>query len=228
MNYLILFIFGFLPSIIWLLYYLKKDNEPEPKSMLLKTFIYGMLVAVPVAILEIIILKTFNFLFLPGFFLTILNIFIGVALIEEVMKYFVVKQKVIKHPAFDEPVDAMIYMLVAGLGFAAVENILILLYLNSLFEIFIISSLRFLGATFLHALCSANIGYFLALRIFYKKSLKLFISGLCISILLHGIYNYSIIEIQGNFKFIIPVIILITLSMVVAYEFKKLKILQFK
>ncbi len=223
MNYLILFIFGFLPSVIWLSYYLKKDNKPEPKLMLLKTFIYGMLVAVPVAILEIAILKTFNFLFLPGFFLTILNIFIGVALIEEIMKYFVVRQKVINNPAFDEPVDAMIYMLVAGLGFAAVENILILLYLSSLFEIFVISSARFLGATFLHALCCANIGYFLALRIFYKKSQKLFILGLCISILLHGIYNYSIIEIQGSFKFIIPIILLITLSMVVAYEFKKLK-----
>jgi RsiW-degrading membrane proteinase PrsW (M82 family) len=42
----------------------------------------------------------------------------------EIFKYLVVRFKVIKNPAFDEPTDIMLYMIIAALGFAAVENIL--------------------------------------------------------------------------------------------------------
>lgn len=226
MNYFLLIIFGFLPSVIWLLFYLRKDSHPEPKTMVLKIFFYGMLVAIPAACLEIAILKGFSYLPISFFLITVLNIFIGVALVEEIMKYLVVRQKVLKGPEFDEPVDAMIYMLIAALGFAAVENILILFPLSHFFEIFTVSAVRFLGATFLHALCSATVGYFLALRFFYKKPRKFLIFGLWISTLLHGLYNFSIITVDGALKFAIPIAILIGLAIFVSWGFQKLKILK--
>ncbi len=48
-----LYIFlGILPSIIWLLYYLKKDTHPEPRLMILKIFFWGMLSALPAIFIE--------------------------------------------------------------------------------------------------------------------------------------------------------------------------------
>ena len=227
MSYSLAIIFGVLPSIIWLLFYLRKDVHPESNRMVLKIFFYGMLAALPAIFLEMGIFKTFAKLNLPLIYLAILNTFVGVALIEETMKFLVVKEKVLLSSEFDEPIDALLYMIIAALGFAASENILILLGFGS--QLFLpqaleISALRFLGATFLHALTSGTVGYFLALSLFkIEKRLKLISLGLLISIALHGLYNFSIMEIGGDLKFLIPVVILISLAILVSLGFKRLK-----
>jgi RsiW-degrading membrane proteinase PrsW (M82 family) len=253
MNYILLIIFGLAPSIIWLSYYLRKDIHPEPKMMVLKIFFYGMLITVPVLFLEIGLLKSFDALSsllsvpyspseisglfreklleiselsYPSLLIFLFYSIIGVALVEEIFKYLVVRFKVLNHPEFDEPVDAMIYMIVAGLGFAALENILYLfphlLPVIKFSEIFTASATRFLGPVFLHALTSATIGYFLAISIFEgKNQFKLVFIGLAIATVLHGLFNYSIIVLGGSL--LMPVIILISLAFFVSFGFKKLK-----
>lgn len=226
MNHFILLFFGFAPSIIWLLFYLRKDAHPEPKTMVLKIFFYGMLITIPTAFLEQAFKLFFSNLgfFWPFPLLTlILYVFIGVALVEESFKYLVVKCKVLNNQEFDEPVDAMIYMIIAGLGFAALENILCLIPSISLSEILGISALRFVGATFLHALCSGTIGFFLALSIYEAKRKKLLMVGIILATFLHGLFNYSIIVIEGSLKIIIPSLIIILLALFVSLGFKKLK-----
>ena len=232
MNYFILIILGILPSTIWLLYYLRKDIHPEPKKMILKIFLYGIIIAIPVALLEFgalgIIDDINKFLEnrINNFWVTLIYAFFGVALIEETLKYLVVKYKVLRHHEFDEPVDIMIYMIVAALGFAAIENILILFSASfNVLEATLLVSLRFVGATFLHALCSGLLGYFLALSFFAtkKKRIKFVLMGLGISLLLHGLFNFSIIAIGGSLKFIIPIIILISLAVFVRLGFKRVK-----
>ena len=131
--------------------------------------------------------------------------------------------KVLNNQEFDEPVDAMIYMIIAGLGFAALENILCLIPSISLSEILGISALRFVGATFLHALCSGTIGFFLALSIYEAKRKKLLMVGIILATFLHGLFNYSIIVIEGSLKIIIPSLIIILLALFVSLGFKKLK-----
>ncbi len=226
MTYPFCIIFGVLPSIIWLLFYLRKDRHPESNPMVLKIFFYGMLVALPAVFLEIGAFKFFSQFNLPVFFVTFLNTFIGVALIEETLKYLVVKEKILNSAEFDEPVDVVLYMIIAALGFAALENILILFPLGPVFffsKALSISVFRFLGATFLHALCSGLIGYFLALSLFETKKREFFVVlGLGISILLHGLYNLYIMEIEGVLKFSIPLIILIGLAIFLTSGFKKL------
>jgi len=227
MSYLIYILFGLAPSIIWLLFYLRKDVHPESNPMIIKIFFYGMLSALPAIFLEIGAFEAFAKLNLPLIYLTILNTFIGVALIEEMIKFLVVKEKVLSSAEFDEPIDAMLYMIIAALGFAASENILILLGLGSqlfLPQVLEISVLRFLSATFLHALCSGLVGYFLALSLFEtRKRLKLISLGLLISVALHGLYNFSIMEIEGSLKFLIPLIILISLAIFLTFGFKRLQ-----
>ena len=227
MSYPFYIFFGLAPSIIWLLFYLRKDQHPESNRMVLKIFLYGLLAALPAVFLEVGIFQEFEKLPLSPALITILNIFIGVALVEEVLKYLVVRGKVLNSSEFDEPLDIMLYMIIAALGFAALENILILFPLGPTFllgQVFSISALRLVGATFLHALCSGMIGYFMALSFFEtKKRTGLLILGLGISIFLHGLYNFSIMEAEGILKVLIPASIIVSLAFFVSFGFKKLK-----
>lgn len=227
MSYFFLVLLALLPSFIWLFFYLRKDTHPESNWMVLKIFFYGMLAAFPAALIEMGIFEVFDRLSFPTFLIGVLNIFVGVALVEELIKYLVVKEKALNNPEFDEPLDAMLYMIIAALGFAALENILILLPTAPNFlvkEALMISGLRFVGATFLHALASGLVGYFLALSFFEtKKRIKLLSAGLGIAIVLHGLYNFSIIRLPEDTRLIIPAIILIALAIAVSQGFKKLK-----
>jgi RsiW-degrading membrane proteinase PrsW (M82 family) len=234
MNYLsypIYIVFAVLPSFIWLNFYLRRDVKPEPKLMILKIFCYGMLATLPAIFFERAIFGEFSKLNFSPTFTTILNIFLGVALVEEFLKFLVVKEKVLQNPEFDEPIDAMIYMIISALGFAAGENILIFVPLHPLWgyptlfsEIFGVSLLRFLGATFLHALASAIIGFFIGLSFFEEKRRgKLIFFGLTLAILLHGFYNFSIMKGEGSLKLLIPSLLLIISAILVSFGFKKLK-----
>lgn len=230
MNYILNFplyiFFGTLPSLIWLNFYLRKDVRPEPKPMILKIFFWGMLITLPAIFFETAIFEEFGKLNFSPLTISILNIFLGVALVEEFLKFLVVKEKVFNDPELNEPVDTMIYMIIAALGFAAGENLLILFPFQSTFltKIVGVSLLRFLGATFLHALSSAIVGFFIGLSFFRKKErLKLISFGLSLAIILHGFYNFSIIRIEGNLKILIPATLLLISAIFVSYGFKKLK-----
>lgn len=226
LNYPLYIFFGILPSIIWLSFYLKRDSHPEPKKMILKIFFYGALATIPAILLETIFFEGTKRLGLSPLVIFCLNIFLGVALVEEVLKFLVVKMEVLNNPEFDEPVDSMIYMIIAALGFAAAENLLILFPLQNPFlgEIFEISFLRFLGATFLHALCSAVVGFFIGLS-FYKKEKRdrLVFVGLSLAIILHGLYNFSIIKVEKGLNLLISFSLLIITAIFISEAFKKLK-----
>ena len=231
MTYLIYLFFGLAPSIIWLLFFLRKDVHPESNRMILRIFLYGMLIALPALFVEIGLSQTFSKIPVSRSIISILNIFLGVAFIEEFLKYLVVREKVLKDSELDEPIDLMLYMIIAALGFAAVENILYLFmpasqlsfnYLVS--RTLIISFVRFIGATFLHTLSSATVGYYLALSFCQEKNKKMYVfGGIFIATALHGLYNFSIMTLEGPVKIAIPIAILIILAFLVFSEFEKLK-----
>ncbi len=213
------------------MFFLMMDKEPEPKRMILKIFIYGMLSTLPI-IAFVLLPMIFNIwekiehtVTLSIYFL-VLHIFFW-ATIEEVLKYLVVKISVLKNSELDEPTDIMLYMIIAGLGFAALENIIILLGVHPVLqlpEILFLTGLRFVSATILHALCSGVIGYFWALSFFETKNRKkLLITGIVLASLLHWFYNFSIIVIGGWLGALLIIITLIGLAIFVLIGFKKLK-----
>jgi len=195
--------------------------------MVLKIFAFGMLIALPAILFEVSLKEIFENFTMSAFLSLFLQVFVAVAFIEEILKYSVVKAKVLDNPEFDEPIDIVLYMIIAALGFAAVENILILLSLGPVFlleNVFILSVIRFWGATFLHALCSGVLGVFLAVSIFETKRRKtLFALGLIMVSLLHGLYNFSIMNTEGIISWLIPTSILIILAIFLFNGFKKLK-----
>lgn len=224
---IILFIvFGMLPSILWLFFYLKRDVYPEPKEMIMKVFALGMIVTFFVVFLEIAVFNYFQKFNLSYFVLIMLQFFISVALIEEFAKYAVVRLGVSKNSEFDEPIDAMIYMVVAGLGFAAVENIIVLFPLTApgIFETTLkISFLRAISATVLHALASANIGYFWAYSLYHRKYRFFIVAfGIIFSSFLHGIYNLGI-NMDGDYKIAITFLVLSLFFLMAMIQFQNVR-----
>ncbi|MCH8048851.1 PrsW family intramembrane metalloprotease [Patescibacteria group bacterium] len=227
MNYPLFLLFGFVPSLIWLAFYLRKDAHPEPNSVIQKVFLLGMLATLPAIALELGLRSLFSFLPFSEGVILILYIFLGVALVEEILKFLVVRFAVYKDKALDEPVDVMLYMIIAALGFAAFENILILFGLGAsspISSILALTLVRLVGATFLHALASGTFGYFLARSFLDKKRKYLYVAaGLFVATLLHGLFNFYILEVQGAAKLVVPAIILIGLAIFVSMSFKQLQ-----
>jgi len=228
---IIYIIFGIIPSLIWLFYYLKKDIHPESSSMILKIFAWGAAITLPVFFLQLggsALLERMN---LDPLITSLLYWFIVISFSEELFKYLVIRFRVINSSHLDEPLDVMLYMVVAALGFTAVENILYIVapagqfsFTDLVNRTLMLSFVRFVGATFLHTLCSAVVGYALALSLCKLKNKIIYVvSGLFIATVLHGIYDFSIIAVEGDFKIIIPITILIILAILTSLGFEKLK-----
>lgn len=250
MNYL-LYLLGFLPSFVWLLFYLRKDKHPEPNRTVIKVFFLGIASAFATIFLQLILGYALGYLIKSEFVILTLNIFIGAGFIEEITKYLAVRLGVYRDKELDEPTDLVLYMIISALGFAALENILYIdKHLLSPENLAIMSNYhvllpaketlefmgwRFISATFLHALCSGLIGYFLALSFYYSKRKKPLVAlGIIIAALLHGAYDWFIIitgTTQTNLgiaSLLVPLTILITLSCFISYSFKKLRKMQSK
>ena len=241
MQYFFYILLGLLPSLIWLSFYLKKDKNPEPNSMIIKVFFFGMLIAPIAIIFEMALIWLLKPTTNPidilssmphnNFLSAILAVTLIPALVEEYLKYAVVKFKVIKKSIFDEPTDAMIYCIVAALGFASVENLMILFKISfpDFGQAIGIMGFRFLGATLLHTLASAMVGYWLARGLLEtKKRTKFILTGLTLAIVFHSCYNYLVLTTFEKtdyklFFFSLIVILLVSASLIVSYCFRKLK-----
>lgn len=226
MNLFWFFTLGLLPSIAWLAFYYKKDPRPEPKRMVLIFFLYGIIISLPVALLENAITYSLGTNWIYSLIKTFLYYFFVVALIEELFKYWVFRFGIMKNPEFDEPVDALIYIIAVALGFAAVENILIIFPSTVqllLKDAIIIIAYRSISATILHALASANIGFFFALSLYkiHKHKIYLYL-GCFLSVFLHALYNFAtnIEELAGLTIIFLVISILFVL---VLWEFSYLK-----
>jgi RsiW-degrading membrane proteinase PrsW (M82 family) len=229
MKFLIPILLAPLPSIIWLSFYLRKDKHPEPNKLIIKIFFLGVLIVPLAGILEqgfFIGTETFSFLNKLAIIVVVF------AFIEEFMKYLVVKFGILKNAEFDEPTDAMIYMIITGLGFAAAENIYLLSQIYPQNQYFLETleflTTRFLGATFLHALACGITGYFLAASLLIRSRIrKIFVTGgIIASTILHSIFNYIIIlnsqgEIDGMERNLCLLIILVSAAVIISLMFRK-------
>lgn len=236
--YAVLIILGFLPSAIWLWYYLRKDCHPEPKYLILKTFLMGIILSplvVQAGYLTISALSFFSHHKLSTDLLQDSRFLLWAAFLEEFVKYYAVKLTALRSPEFDEPVDAMIYMITAGLGFAAIENVLYLsrtiqegILMNATIGMHIQAAvsvwlLRFAGATLLHTLSTALFGYFLALSWFYyHHRKKLIFIGLALATMFHFVFNMIVSE-PHLLSQLYSTFLLIVMAFLISVLFDKIK-----
>lgn len=196
--------------------------------MIVRTLFVGILVAPLAIVAELLFTKVFGH-FAPSLIIANSALFyLWASFVEEYVKYLAVRLSVVNNSNFDEPIDAMIYMISAGLGFAAIENILVLFQsfqngtIDSTFQIWL---LRFAGATLLHAVSSALLGYFFALSWFYTHhSKKIMFIGFFTATLAHFVFNMSLLVTNAdNIGFIISSAGLLALIFLISYLFRKLK-----
>jgi RsiW-degrading membrane proteinase PrsW (M82 family) len=112
--------------VLWLVYfYLRDIHEPEPTHYVVGVFLLGALVAAPLAtFVTDVLFKVPAWGVLPRWGLTeAVAAFLIVAPVQEVSKYLVVRYTVYLSAEFDEPMDGIVYMTAAGLGFATALNI---------------------------------------------------------------------------------------------------------
>lgn len=192
---------GFLPSLVWLAFFIKKDSHPEPKYLITRTFLMGMVLS-PIAVgLQWVFVGVGQNFYPQIFSFNSAHFFLWAALVEELVKFLAIRFMVLNSPEFDEPVDAMIYMISASLGFAAIENILILFRVagDGLQGALQLWALRAVGATPLHALAGALTGYFLALAWFYHAHQKKLIAvGIILSGIFHFTFNILVFSFEEN------------------------------
>jgi len=109
MHYLIL---GFAPGIYWLWYFYRRDElEPEPKKLIIRAYMLGILSAGLVLIIQSPIKL--------GYFSSAV---IAAPIIEEFCKFLMVWLFFFRNKNFNEPMDGIVYASTVALGFASIEN----------------------------------------------------------------------------------------------------------
>lgn len=180
---------GLIPSLIWLFFWLKEDTHAEPRGMIISTFIAGIITVIFAALIEKLIATNVTD---PSLLYTLW------AGTEEILKFIAVAVIILNTKTYDEPVDAMIYSITLALGFAAAENILFIMGTmsqGSVIQGLITGNLRFIGATLVHTVSTAFIGFTIGYVFYHGKFAKLVatIIGLAGAIAIHSAFNLSII-----------------------------------
>ena len=182
----LLFLLAIAPIVLMLSYIHKKDPNPEPKKLLGKVFVFGCLATIPTLIGEVIHSSVF------GESQSFLNIFFGVALVEEFFKWIVIYILCYRSKEFDESYDAIVYAAFSSLGFACIENILYVFLEGGL----LVGILRAFTAVPGHLCDAVVMGYFIGKARSNKAKGKSSTGYLFLSLLMptvvHCFYDYFI------------------------------------
>jgi RsiW-degrading membrane proteinase PrsW (M82 family) len=223
-------VLGFLPGFAWLIFYVKEEEtHPEPKRLILFAFAAGIVFGLITIIFEILFRNAATGIGIGEFSIATLAVF---ALIEEAMKFLAAYLAIGKSRIARNPVDLMIFLIVAALGFATLENVgsLVSYWLTARAAGTTLSlaaglaealSLRFVGATLLHSLTSGIVGYHWALGILRHKMARYLTTGLLIAAVLHTFFNLLILN-YGSVAY--ALVFLTLLGFFVLNDFEKLKI----
>ncbi len=208
---------GVVPSIAWLIFWLREDEagRREPTMLIIITFIAGMLSVIFVLPIEHFI-QTLS-VDQP----TLITLW---AASEEILKYLAFAAIMTRSAYLDRPVEYAIYLLTAGLGFAALENAMYLIHpvaINSAVVSALTGNMRFLGSTLLHSVTSGLIGIAIGLAFFKSREFKIFygIIGIASAIALHSVFNFFIMANNGqNFLQVFGFLWVVTIIIMLLFE----------
>lgn len=170
------------PGLAICLYIVLRDRHNiEPVRYLLGSFLLGMVAIVPAYFIE----TNAGIYIRHNVVSTILSSFIAIALVEELLKFFIVRYYCFTRPSFDEPLDGIVYSVFVSMGFATLENIAYV-YQHGYSVVFA----RMFTSVPAHASFAAIMGYYIGKAKFDKQNRnKLFRKGILMAILFHGSYD---------------------------------------
>ena len=176
------------PSFLILLYFFFSDKFKEPKGTVAIVFVLGILICLPAGILN-------NFMFVnfggEGSGKDLTHSFLGPAWTEEILKFLVLYSIVLRRTEFNEPMDGIVYGVVASLGFATYENYDYVFRLAETWDIAPqqLAIWRSYSAVPMHGLNGCIMGFYFGMYAFTANK-KFLVLSLLIPFLLHGFYNF--------------------------------------
>ena len=181
------------PALLLLAYIYWRDPQKEPVNELIKAVIWGILICVPVAFVE---LWVHGVLFGAGGEPTTIvgstaKAFLVAAVPEESAKLLALWLILRKNPHFDEHFDGIVYAVFVGLGFAAVENVFYIVGKDNWMSIAIGRALLSVPG---HYAFAVLMGYYYSLYHFVERSTKNAIAILLVPVMAHGVYDALIMS----------------------------------
>lgn len=209
---------GILPALVWLAFWLREDyKHPEPKGLIMWTFLLGMGAVIVVLPFQRAINE-----FLPGLTLSAIVL---ISLLEETFKLISAWGGGLRSPEDNEPIDPIIYMITAALGFAALENVLFIFgWLNSesvTASVSIIGgNFRFIGATLLHVISSAIIGVAMGFHFYKSRVVQAVwtIIALILATIFHAGFNLAILRVENGTALAFGVVWISVVFLLLAFE----------
>ncbi len=186
----------------------------EPVSLLGVTFILAAMFASFAAVVNSLLLPGFELIPLLGL---PLFYFLVVGPVEEFVKWLAIRVHAYRSNQFKTVVDGAVYGAVAGLGFAAIENLIYIIYfsvtvtpvetiIEQQYAIGIAFTRSFVGPG--HVVFSAWAGFYLGLAKFNPENrLPIMVKGVLIAAFIHALYNTIVtvvpLTITGFIGFVI-------------------------
>jgi len=178
------------PIFVIALYIYSRDKyEKEPLSVLFKALLAGILIVLPVVVIEkLLTIPSEN---LEGASFAAYTAFIVAGLTEEGMKFLAFYFFFWNNRNFNEKFDGIVYSVYIALGFAGIENVL---YVFS--GGYGVGIIRALTAVPAHALFGVVMGYYFSLAKFNASRKPVFLLlAFLLPFLFHGLYNFLL---MGN------------------------------
>ncbi|WP_217585415.1 glutamic-type intramembrane protease PrsW [Lentibacillus saliphilus] len=181
------------PAIALMSFFYLKDKYAEPLPLIIKMFLWGVLVVFPIMFLQYAIGQegwVENEFF---------QSFIVASFSEEFFKWFIFMYMIYHHAEFDTHYDGIVYAVAISLGFATFENVLYLMTNGIEYAV-----TRALFPVSSHALFGVIMGYYFGkakMNATYKKSH--ITMALLFPFILHGTYNYILKASASNWVFIL-------------------------
>jgi len=220
MNYLM--ILAIAPGLIFLFLVWRLDTiEKEPPKLLGKLVLMGFISTIPALIIEILLSKIFTGILNENtLFYLIIDNFIGVAIVEEGVKYFFLKKCTWKSKEFNYLFDGIVYAVCVSMGFAILENIFYVID-NGLATAIVRAVTSIPG----HGVFAIMMGHYYGMARFQANkgngdlAKKWLIKALVVPTLVHGFYDF-VLSFESAIMVLVFYVFIIGLFV---YNYKKIK-----
>lgn len=194
MSQIFFFLLSALVPIVFFCFFIYlRDTEKEPISSLVKAFLLGCVILIPVVIVEAIFTAILSASGFSGSLKHFLDAFGIAGFVEEGFKLLALLFFVRKNIQFDQRYDGIVYAAFISLGFASIENIMYIFEYG--FQTAIMRAFMAIPA---HMFFAVFMGYHISLAHFgklSKKNLNL-VLALMVPLIIHGLYDYFLFDIE--------------------------------
>jgi RsiW-degrading membrane proteinase PrsW (M82 family) len=182
------------PGISLLVYFYLKDRyETEPIHLVIRMFIFGIILVFPSLALQQAFINELGQN-------TFTSAFLWSGGLEEFLKWFVLYHIIYRHTSFDEPYDGIVYAVAVSLGYGTLENVFYAFINGSSFSNLMIRALLPVSG---HALFGVMMGYYLGKAKFNPEhSYKYMWASLLMPIFWHGSFDYVLLFAKSYWAWI--------------------------